>query len=318
MGTRIGTGLATQRLTDAQAINAEITANTNLAIAPEKTEATIAELRAQAAESSNRQVTAETLARDNSIVADIMSQALERDFGDDPAAANAWIIDQLATADMTPASRLRAAETVNKFGIEAIGSRAVQITQQANEAYRTGGIDAVADLYDNIDDGVDGRVVRDGDRVSIVVSRGGRDEVIATATGPDAEAVASSQAMRIFQDPIRIMEIAAAAAERAQTQAETNRAIAQTGLLNAQIDETRAEMRRGGGLSDEARIAREGLARLMGSSDYQYLTKNYPEEAAEVRAEFERAFNMPDAPPVGVPAVAWYNMTPEERAEFRQ
>lgn len=321
VGTRIGTGLATQRLTEAQALDAETTANMNLAIAPEKIEATIAEFRAQVAESSNREVTAETSARDNSIVADIMSQALERDFGDDPAAANAWIIDQLATADMTPAGRLRAAETVNKFGVEAIGARAIEITQAVRRGWQQGGLAGQIDAYNNVFDDVQLRPERDGNTTRVMIKRGdGNWEVFDEATGSVAEAEAElgSRLEARADNPMLMMEVAAAEAALAQTNAETDRTRAQTGLLNAQIDETRAEMGRGGGLSDEARIAREGLARLMASSDYQYLAKDYPEEAAEVRAEFERAFNMPDAPPTGVPAVAWYNMTLEERAEFRQ
>jgi hypothetical protein len=320
VGSRIGTGLATQRREEAAALDAETTAAANVEIQPARTEATISELRAQAAESANREVTAETLARDNSIVADIMSQALERDFGDDPAAANAWIVDQLATADMTPAGRLRAAETVNKFGIEAIGSRAAQITQQANEAYRTGGIDGVADLYDNVNDGVDGRVVRDGDRVSIVVDRGNGQEVVATATGPDAERVVATQAMQIFRDPMRAMEMAAATLEYetgqaglAQTTAETDRTRAQTSLIDEQLfseqldqDRTRAQTallmaqtdqtnqaievaRRAGNPNEQAlkEIALRGLTNMVNDVNFGSLDPDEQDAMiARYRAEF--------------------------------
>jgi len=320
VGSRIGTDLATQRQQEAAALDAETTATANVETQPERTAAVIAELRAQAAESSNREVDAETLARDNSIVADIMSQALERDFGDDPAAANAWMVDQLAAADMTPAGRLRAAETVNKFGVEAIGSRATQITQQANEAYRTGGIDGVADLYDNVNDGVDGRVVRDGDRVSIVVDRGNGQEVVATATGPDAERVVATQAMQIFRDPMRAMEMAAATLEYEtgqagleQTNAETERTQAQTALIDEQVfseelDQSRtraqtllilaqtnqtnraiATARESGNPNEQAlkEIAVRGLANLVGDPNFAYLEPDEKDDLiARYRAEF--------------------------------
>jgi len=241
--SRIETGLATADQTRANATTAEVAAAENLAISPDRTEATLAELRATAAEAQGRQNTAEAITRDNSVVSDIMGQALEMDFGDDPTVANAWIIEQLKGADMTPQGRLNAAETVNKFGVEAIGARAAQITQQATDAYRSGGINGVADLYDKVADGVDGRVVRDGDRVSIVLDRGdGLDEVVATATGPDAERVVADQAMQIFRDPMRAMEMAAATlqyetgqAGLEQTVAETARTEAQTGLIDQQV-----------------------------------------------------------------------------------
>lgn len=319
--SRIGTGLATQRQNEALATDAETTATANLEIQPAQTQATLAELRAQAAEAVNREVTAETSARDNSILADIMGQAMEMDFGDDPTAANSWIVSQLASADMTPQGRLAAAETVNKFGVQAIGSRAAQLTQSATEAYRTGGIDAVADLYDGVQDGVDGRVVRDGDRVSIVVDRGnGREEVVATATGEDAERVVADQAMQIFRDPMRAMEMAAATlqyesgqAGLAQTEAETgrtaaqtalveqqtftellqqDRASAQTSLILAQTEQTNQAIetaRRAGDPSAQAlrEIAVRGLTNLVGDPNFAYLDQEEQDALiARYRAEF--------------------------------
>lgn len=321
VGSRIDTGLAGARTAEAQATDAETVAAANVEIQPERTAATISELRATAAEADGRTATAEQTARDNSVMADIMSQALEMDFGDDPTAANSWIIEQLAAADMTPSGRLRAAETINKFGVEAVGSRAAQLTQQASEAYRSGGIDAVADLYDRIDDGVDGRVVRDGDRVSIVVSRnGGAEEVVATATGPDAERVVADQAMRIFRDPMSAMEMAAATLEYEsgqaglrQTNAETDRTVAQTGLIDEQTfteqlqqDRTTAQTalllaqteqtqlaiesaRKAGNPNDQAlrEIALRGLTNLVGDPNFAYLDREEQDALiARYRAEF--------------------------------
>ena len=323
--SRIETGLATADQTRATATNAQVNAAENLEVSADRVEATIAELRAAAAESQGRQNTAETAARDNSVVAEIMAEALNMDFGDNTAAADAWIVEQLRTADMTPQGRLSAAETVNKFGVEAVGARAAELTQQATEAYRSGGISAVADLYDKVQDGVDGRVVRDGDRVSIVLDRGdGLDEIVATATGPDAERVVADQAMQIFGDPMRAMEMAAATlqyetgqAGLAQTGAETDRTRAQTGLidqqtfsetlardrteaqtalLEAQTEQTLQEIQAArdvGGTNQRKlqEIAITGLSRLM--TDVNFATLE-PEEQNQIIARYRAEFGITD------------------------
>lgn len=339
VGSRIASGDAAARSAEAGATTAEVAASEAVALSPERINATLEELRAAAAESSNRRVTAEGLARDNSVVSDIMGQALQMDF-ETPEAANSWIIQNLASADISPQARLQAAETVNKFGVEALGTRAADLTRRAEDAFRSGGLAGIADLYDNVNDGVDGRVVRDGDTVSVVIDRGdGLEEVVASATGPDAETIVATQAMEIFRNPMQAMQMAAAELEFESTRAETERTGAQTALLDrqgftellnqdteraraalaqAQTDRIRQEIEQANtGLSGERRIAVEGLDQLLRSEQYLLLMQDDPEQAAEARADYSRAFNLPDAPPSGVPALAWYNMTPEERAEFR-
>lgn len=350
--SRVSSSESSARTDSATADITETSATEGIATSDARVEATIADLRAQAAEAGNRVTDAESAARDNSIMADIMSQALQQDFGDDPTAANAWIINQIAHSDMTAGGRLRTATAVNSFGVEQIGSRAAQITQQATEAFRSGGIDAVADLYDNINDGVNGRVVREGDRVSIIVDRGdGLDEVIATATGPDAERIVATQGMRIFQDPMRAMEMAAASLQYEADQAKNDQTRAQTGetqartslidaqtfseavqrdetsartmLIQAQTDQTRQEIdaAKGLGPADQravAEIAWRGLASMMGDANFQMLSA---EEQHNAVAAYRREFNLPagrNGAPPGIDPAVWDAMSDEDRALFQQ
>ena len=175
--------------------------------------------------------------QDDQIMASILGEAVTMDFGDNTAAADAWVIDQMAKRGVSPERAKATAESVRRFGLERIGARAAELTQQAEAAYRKGGLDAVADLYDNVNDGVDGRVVRDGNQVSVVVTRNGREEVVASASGPDAERIVAGQAMEIFRNPMRTMEIAAAAVEYDTSRAKLESERARTRLTDAQVDQ---------------------------------------------------------------------------------
>lgn len=345
--SRIASGDAAARSAEAGATAAEVTAQEAVAVSPERINATLEELRAAAAESGNRRVTAEGAARDNSVVEDIMGQALSMDF-DTPEAANAWLIQSLASADISPQARLSAAETINKFGVEAIGARAADLTQRANEAFRTDGLSGVADLYDNVNDGVDGRVVRDGDTVSIVIDRGdGLVEVVASATGPDAEAVVASQAMEIFRNPMRAMEMAAAELEFEASRANIDNTAARTALIDqqtftetlsqdterartalvqAQTDKIRQEIEQAqGGLSAEREIALRGLSGMLSDPNFIMLQDAEPELALRAQLDYMRAFGLvqPEGggssgpPPDGIDQQTWDAMSPEDKLLFQ-
>lgn len=86
---------------------------------------------------------------------------------------------------------------------------------------------------------------------------------------------------------------------------------------NADIEKTRQEIAQAGGnLSEQQKIAWDGLRQLLQSPEYLASVQTDPAQAAEMRAAYERAFRMEGAPPVGVPAINWYNLTPAEREEF--
>lgn len=345
--SRIATDNAGARNADATATINETTAAEAVAVSPERINATLEELRAAAAEASNRRVTVEGAARDNSVVSDIMGQALEMDF-DTPEAANSWIIENLAGADISPQARLNAAETVNKFGIEVLGTRAADLTRRAEDAFRTGGLGGVADLYDNVNDGVDGRVVRDGDTVSIVIDRGdGLEEVVASATGPDAETIVATQAMEIFRSPMQAMQMAAAELEfetsRAnidntaartalidqQTFTETlnqNTEQARTALVQAQTDKIRQEIEQAeGGLSAEREIALRGLSGMLSDPNFIMLQDQDPEMALRAQLDYMQAFGLvqPEGggpsgtPPDGIDQPTWDAMSDEDKLLFQ-
>jgi len=93
------------------------------------------------------------------------------------------------------------------------------------------------------------------------------------------------------------------------------------GLANAKVKADIAKVendiaRSQGGLGDREKIATEGLKQLMQSEQYLVALESDPALAADMRANYERAFRMESAPPVGVPALQWYNLTPAEQQEF--
>lgn len=306
---------ADARKAQADATNAEIAAAETLATTNERVAATLAELKAAATEAGNRVTSAEASARDNSVISDIFRESIKMDF-DTTEAANAWLIEQFASADISPQARLSAAQTVNQFGAEVIGARAVEITQALRRGWQEGGLTGQIDAYNSVFDGAELRDERDGDTTRVMIKRGDGDwEVFDEATGSVAEAEAElgRRLQALGDNPMTMMEVAAAEASLAQTKAETARTEAQTGLIDAQEfsevlerDRTQAQTallftqlrqteqeiaaaEKAGDPNEQAlrEIAVRGLTNMMGDTNFGLLRPDEQEAmVARYRAEF--------------------------------
>lgn len=340
--SRIASSDADARTDEANATITEVTAAETLATTNERVAATLAELKAAATEAGNRVTSAEASARDNSVVSDIFRESTTMDF-DTTEAANAWLIEQFASADISPQARLSAAQTVNQFGAEVIGARAAEITQNMRAAWQKGGLPGLADAYEKIADGVDARVERDGDTVRVIVDRGdGLPEILDEATGSDAETVLGARLMARMDDPMTAMQVAAQEASLAQTQAETARTEAQTGLIDAQefttmleangqdarnalvqaqVEKINEDIRTSrAGLGDAKKIALRGLTDMLTDPNFILLKADNPELANQAQLDYMQTMGLVtparDAPPPGIDQSTWDAMSEEERKLF--
>ena len=354
VGASIRTGNANANTAESNATIIGVDAGLAVDTQAATTEATLAKLKADAAKSKNETFSAETLARDNSVVADIMGQATTMDFGSTEA-ANSWVIDQLASADISPSARYQTAQTINQFGVEVLGSKAAELTQNATAAYKSNGLAGLADLYDSVKDGVNGYVERTKDgKVSILLDRGdGLVEEVASATGPNAEQIVANQAMEMFKDPMKAMSIVAESLKLQQQRADLGNIDARTGLAKAQTalvdeqvfsemisrdaDKARTELVRAqtaqtnqeievgkGGLGDAKKIALKGLADMLSDPNYMLLKDNNPELANQAQLDYMRAFGLlqqkpaaSSTAPSGVDQATWDNMSDEDKALFK-
>ena len=242
----------------------------------------MAELTSQNALAVEKTGVVEGNARDQSIFGEVFAEILAQDFGDDYGAANAAIIDALSRTDMTPQGKLAAAELISKFGVQQLASEGAARTQRARDAYRDGGLTALLDLNDNEDNGIDVYPEYDGDTVRAVRKfADGRTEVLATATGPNAEAEVTAQALALYEDPTSSMLVAGAILENqaaragiGQTEAETDRTVAQTQAIASEVgvNEARIEQIQSSIRVDDAQVVRlvaETAGQLLENDNYQ-------------------------------------------------
>ena len=235
-------------------------------------------------------------------------------------------------------------EAIQNHGTARIGSLAAQLTENARNALRTEGLDGLAELYGSVDDGVNATVERDGNTVRVVVDRGdGMPEILATATGDNAENRVAAQVMGILEDPVSAMAIAAESLNYETAQLNNQRTEALNQLTEAQTNnariayrQTAAEIANLGRNPEPGKIEEigyRGLSSLIGSDWFVELRSRDPEAAEEIRIDFMRQFGLlqnqglsgggsGDIPPVppGVTAAdwptIWNNMSEENRRLF--
>ena len=181
----------------------------------------------------------EAQATDKNIQADLFANHLKEDYPSIQAADNAMIQKIFDAEGMSVEGKQAAMAMVQEFGIARIGAQAAETTELARQAFRDNGLQGLADMYDSIDDGVDGKVVENEDgSKSVVVDRGDGDvQVIATASGPDADQLLTTQVMQILNDPMKSMEMAAEklaydkkSSEVSLTDSQVSEAISRTNL----------------------------------------------------------------------------------------
>jgi hypothetical protein len=287
----------------------------------------LAESRAAIEESGNTAVTAGQQRGANFIASEIISEMAAMDFETD-ADADAYFIAEFGKATRGNPYALGVMETVNKQGIIRLGTEAALLTTKMKDAAMNGGLDAMADEYENVLDGVDAYIVRDGESVVVMGRRAdGAEFVIDQDTGSGAEKRIEQRLMAQVSDPFKAMEIASTQLDNQQTQARTE-------LLEAQIDETRQAIESAGNPQKRLIEAEKGLARLMASDGYMYLQESDPEAANAVKLDFMKTFGLvqipepepepkpaQDKPPVkrpgNIPQATWDLLSDREKELFR-
>ena len=243
----------------------------------------------------------------------------------------AYLAGIRSNPNISPERKAAIIKSVNDIGLSTLQGRAATITQEAANSLQTGGLDGLVSYYDGIDDGNTLQIVRENGNVSIVETRGDQQRTLFTGSGDRAETLVTDQLMAQIARPGTGLEVAAAEANIANTNAKTelideqtfsemlsqSTELARESLLNAQVDEIRAKIATGG-VAKTAEIAQRGLADLMSSDAMGMLKQQDPVKAYDLQADYMRLFNMEGAPPIGVPAAEWFNMTKEEQAAFNK
>lgn len=268
---------------------------------------TLAESRAAIETAGNTAVTEGQQRDANFIASEIISEMAAMDFETD-AEADAYFISEFGEATRGNPYALGVMETVNNQGIIRLGTEAALLTTKMKDAAMNGGLDAMADEYENVLDDVDAYVVRKGKSVVVMGRRADGDEfVIDQDTGDGADKRIEQRLLAHVSDPFKAMEIASAQLANQQTQAQTgetqartelleaqtDQAYSRTGLLEAQIDETRQAIEKSGsGISKEREIAMRGLATLMSSDGFLLLQDGDPEAARAMQMEYMKTFGL--------------------------
>jgi len=300
------------------------TSNAELMILPDATQTKLAELADKLGSAETNIADREANARDKGVMEDILDRLMEQPDFENDAAASAWIIDEITNSDMTLGGQNSFAQAIGERGVMQLGSQAMARTQSLVEARTAGGIDAMADAYEKFQDGVDGRIVRDGKgNVSVVMfdtETGEEMATIAEASGPDAEDIIAERLMSYAGDRIGMMQLAAAEASQADLRAQTNQRVADAQTTIAGL----AGLGRDSGLADD--VALEGARKLyafMSSPDQIMLlereTLEDSEQWARRNTQMARAMFPQAAPPPGVDDhIAWWDASPEEKEEMKK
>lgn len=229
---------------------------------------------------------------------------------EDEAAANAAMVEGISASDMTTPAKTEALENISAYGTQKILGDVQALTNQAQEALRTGGNDALADLFDVGD--VDGRIERgdDGSVQAIIRHADGRDEVISSGTGRDAEALVSGELAQLFADPLTALGIVTNRLNRDKTGAETGAAnaleaqrrssgdhsAASADFVKAQTSVVEKELELlgtgAGNTTERQEIIDRGLAAMMSSARFADAT---PEERTELIEGYKANFGQSPA-----------------------
>ena len=271
-----------------------------------------------------------TMSAEDAILADVMALNL-----DTPEATQEALLSAINNSQLPIERRIALSSAIQTHGLETLMNKGQTFTQEGLQALGKG-LDAGVAWYDTQDDGNTLEVVRENGTVRVMERRGDAINELYSANGPEAEQQVIAHLSNIIKSPTNALAAATSMAELEATRANTDRTNSQTTLLDrqgftellnqdavkartalveAQMDEIRNNIENKN-LTDSAKVGQQALSALMSSDLYLELVGTNPAQAAEARADIMRATGLPDAPPAGVEARVWFNMTEEEKAEF--
>lgn len=242
----------------------------------------------------------------------------------------------IADRRIAPERKAQIIRALDDVGLAQLQGQATKMAQGAQNALQSGGLDGLVEYYDTIDDGDSMEIRRnDNGTISIVATRGDDESVLFSATGKDAESIVTQQMFNQVSRPGTGFEVVVQAANVEKTRAQTDLigkqafsemvsqdlGKARRKLVEAQIRETNQKIQQSGqGLQGTELIAQEGLADLQKSAEFIMLGDQEGGSAIqdEVVGAYMRRMGMKDAPPAGVEAQLWFQMTDEEKAEFNK
>ena len=152
---------------------------------------------------------------------------------------------------MSPENKAKYSKLIQENDLMQVGARAAEITQGMIEAQQKGGIDGMVDFYAQVHDNHDGDIRRleDGTVQAIVIGPDGKERVVASASGPDAEDQVQRSLMQQFTNPLGAMGLAVAENELNQGQANVVKTVAETSnieqgtlLKAAQVDKLASDI----------------------------------------------------------------------------
>ena len=216
------------------------------------------------------------------------------------------MLKQIAESDMSPENKAKYSKLIQENDLMQVGARAAEITQGMIEAQQQGGIDGMVDFYAQVHDNHDGDIRRleDGTVQAIVIGPDGKERVVASASGPDAEDQVQRSLMQQFTNPLGAMGLAVAENELNQGQANVVKTVAETSnieqgtlLKAAQVDKIASDI----GV-DSARIkqiegaiklddARSSLIVLQGAGQ-ALKNENFEADFALEKANIESQINL--------------------------
>lgn len=274
--------------------------------------------------------TLSTMTAEDQIMADVMALNLET-----PEATQQALLDAINNSQLPIERRIQLSGAIQKHGLETLMNKGQTFTQEGLQALGKG-LDAGVAWYDTQDDGNTLEVIRENGTVRVMERRGDAVNELYSADGPEAEQQVIAHLSNIIKSPTNALAAATSMAELESTRANTDRTESQTTLLDrqgfteilnqdavkartalvdAQVSQINNDIANSN-LTDSAKVGQQALASLMSSDMYLDLARADPAQAAEARADIMRATGMPDAPPAGMEAQLWFNMTEDEKAAF--
>jgi hypothetical protein len=274
-----------------------------------------------------------TATLEDKILSDVMSAGYKT-----AAEADAAVIEQIRASNMPLERQRELISTIQKIGLEKLGTDGAAFTQEGMNALAKG-LDAGIEWYDTVDNN-DTLAIDRSEPGIVRVMRTVGDSVteLFSATGPNAESEIMATLGVQISKPSAALSVAAEVANLAGTEATTAKDQSQTRLIDeqvfteilrsdsiaakdalvkAQTARTLQEIETAqNGLGGRQKIAQEGLAALMRSSEF--LLMGGDENGLELQQaaidQYRRTMNMQPAPPTQAELDA---MSPEERALFK-
>ena len=237
--------------------------------------------------------------------------------------AEAEIIKRLeANPDIGAQVKLTAIATIQRHGLERLTSDGLAFTQNAENAAKKGGLDGLVKFYDTVDDDDEMSIVRDGDKVSVMLQDGDASREL--FSGSEAEVM--DKIMAQVRSPGTALSVAANVLNNEKTASQIlsidresvlklhngNKVQAMTQLVEAQIKQVQNEVANSN-LSDSARVQAQGLADILASP---YFMGSDQEEMKNATRMYKDAMGMSKPKPAGVSQEDWNDMSDQERSKF--